>query len=160
MLLRGFIFIGEVEVKCRACKQTTTITGVNGNLSNDHRYILVTELDGVVIRGTSSAQKILGYTSEALVGMHAHDLLGFTPAHYAFLIKKLEKNPMNGFVFQSNEMAKNKKPFPVQVGVRYTTAITDRKILVFDIERNMPDLPKPLAPVQSPVKITKPAKKK
>jgi phage FluMu protein Com len=145
MLLKGFIFVGEIEIKCRFCKEMNIISGVNGNLSNNHRYLLITDKNGLVTHSTASTKVHLGITSKDIVGMDAHTLLGFDPVFYTTLWKKLGDKPNSSMIFQTTQQGNN-KPAVVQVGVRIFTSLVGKEHLMFDVETNPTLKALPIAP--------------
>jgi len=147
MLLRGFIFVGEVEVKCRFCKKVNNLGGVSGNLSNNHRYILMSDQNGIIAHSTASVFDRLGFTSEEILGTHVHEVLGFDPGYYKTLWKKLSKDHKKSILFQTIQYSKSGRPLVVQVGARVFMSFLGKELFLFDVETNPIRKTLPMAPI-------------
>lgn len=147
MLLRGFIFVGEVEIKCRFCKKTIAIGGINGTMSNDHRYILIAEQDGKISHVTASSPQHLGYSQEELLNMRVHEVVQFDRTYYMDLWKRLEEKHRSFVLFQTQQVSKDGKSLTVQVGARIFVSAIGRKLFLFDIETKPPRKKLPKTPL-------------
>ncbi len=144
MLLKGFIFVGEIEIKCRFCKKMVTVTGINGNLSNDHRYILIAEKDGTIDHVSGSATIHLGYSRDELIAKKVHEIIAFDASYYENLWKRLSEDQKSFVLFQTEHTAKSGKTLTVQVGARIFISAMGQKLFMFDVETRKPrkNLPK------------------
>lgn len=69
LLLKGLFFSGSIEIKCKKCKKTNKIGNIK--LTNDkEHYLLIVDQNGLIKNASDSAELILGYTIDELVGKH------------------------------------------------------------------------------------------
>jgi len=154
LLFKGFIFVGEIEIKCRFCKRTLTIDGLQGNLSNDHRYVLIATKQGKIIKATTSASKILGYSPDEIKKIYVHDLITcLNSSLYEKIWSNLEGNIAKSILFKGEETRKNGQMFPIQIGVRtYRSHMDKEELFIFDINCKPPQKLKKIS--LKPVKRT------
>jgi PAS domain S-box-containing protein len=134
MLFRGLILTGGVEIKCRFCKQLHTVNGLNGPFSNPHKYILILDTDGKIVKTTDSASAILGYSPEEFLEMRAHDLIVLLhPRFYASLQKLFDDRGPTVILFQSLHRYKDKSMSPVHIEAQAFSSRSGRHLL-FSVE--------------------------
>jgi PAS domain S-box-containing protein len=69
LLLKGIIFDGSIEIKCRRCGTVNKIGEIKMS-NDDSHYLLIINNDGMITNASSSASRILGYSNEELIGQH------------------------------------------------------------------------------------------
>jgi len=69
LLLKGIIFDGSIEIKCRRCGTVNKIGEIKMSNDDEH-YLLIIDNDGRITNASSSASRILGYSNEELIGLH------------------------------------------------------------------------------------------
>jgi PAS domain S-box-containing protein len=145
LLLKGFIFIGEIEVKCRYCKKMTSVSGINGSMSNERRYLLVTDKTGNILRATASASSALGYTGDELRKMNIKDIFpSIKDKVFTVLWSKLKTDEKKAVIFRTEQFRKEKETVTVQIGARAFQAATNKELFLFDIDQKKPEMPKKL----------------
>jgi PAS domain S-box-containing protein len=135
MLFRGLILTGNVEIKCRFCKALRTIPGLSGDLSSPHQYLLILDMNGKILKTTESAPAILGYSSDELLEMYAHNLIVMLHPHcYTSLQEMLDERGLTVILFQSLHRHKDKSMSPVHIEAR-TFSSSEGRHLLFIVER-------------------------
>lgn len=116
LLFRGLILTGEVEVKCRFCKETRVIHGLTGALADSHRYVLFVDREGLIVRTGETAGAHSGYTPEDLARMYVQDLLVMvSPAFFPTLWETIMGEGTTVVLFQTLQRNKDKSMVPVSV---------------------------------------------
>ncbi len=140
LLLKGFIFVGEIEIKCRFCKKTSVIKGVHAKLDCPNYYIFVTDSDGKILKSTNSALETTGYSAEEIKTKYVHDIITDIKDHMYEKIKNhLENTITRSLVFKGLQKLKNGTVSEVQVGVRsFKSQLDDQELFIFDIDQNIP----------------------
>lgn len=67
LLLKGLVFDGTMEIKCKRCGEINKIGAIK-LLDDATHYLLVTDPSGKITNSSSSACRILGYTMDELIG--------------------------------------------------------------------------------------------
>lgn len=140
LLFKGFIFVGEIEIRCRYCKRTSTVSGLNGNLSNPDRYALVTDKQGRIIKTTSSIHTILGYEAADMKDFHIFDVItSLTPKMCEEIGRILDSEIGKVIIFKGFERTKLMNKKEVQIAVRmYNSPLDGQPLFIFDINRKTP----------------------
>ncbi len=140
LLLKGFIFVGEIEIRCRFCKKTSTISGLNGSLSTMYRYVLISDDRGKILKATTSAVSILGYSDAELKKMHVHEVItSLSPNMYEKIWSHLDADIVKSLLFKGEETQKGQPAKPIQIGARTLRSQLDgQKIFIFDVNRKVP----------------------
>jgi PAS domain S-box-containing protein len=134
LLLRGLIFTGGIEVKCKYCKKIQTINGLTGELLTNTRYIMFVDENGVIVNTSSSISKHLGFSSAELLGTYVVDyFMMLEPNFYAVLWETLaeEKTDTLFYTLQKN---KDKSLVPVTIDAK-RFRIKDADYGVFTVEK-------------------------
>ncbi len=134
LFFRGLILSGDIEVKCRFCKNISKIAGLAGGLSTDTRYVLFTDRTGAVVRMGSTAPKHIGFTAAEIVGTHVTDhVMMLEENFYQTLWDTLEKKGRSA-LFHTLQRHKDKSFIPITVDAQSFSNEDDR-YLVFSIEK-------------------------
>ncbi len=154
-LFRGFLFVGEIEIKCRYCKRIEHIVGISGSLSDEHRHIFVTDITGKILSASNAALDSTQFSLTELLSKNISEILyPLDKLHLEKFHNDLKGKSLKSFIFKVHEVLKNGDKIPVQTGVRLFKSITGADMFMFDVNTKKPQTPRPLKPIKDILKST------
>jgi phage FluMu protein Com len=139
LLMRGLILSGTVELKCRFCKEVTTIQGLSGGLTSDHRYSVFVNHRGEIVRASSTATGHHGHSLVALEKLHLSELIVMLDSvFFKTLWDALGSGGSTVAVFHTLQKNSDKSLTPVSVTAQFFNS-TDDSYIVFTIEKKRSD---------------------
>ncbi len=154
-LFKGFLFVGEIEIKCRYCKRIEHIVGISGSLSDDYRHIFVTDITGKILSASSVALNTTQFSLAELLSKNISEILHpLSKSHLEKFHSDLRGKSLKSFVFKVYEVLKSGDKISVQAGVRLFKSITGADMFMFDINTKKPLTPRPLKPIKDNPKST------
>ncbi len=135
LLFRGLILSGDVEAKCRFCKEIQKISGLTGSLAKEARYVLFINEKGLIVQSSDSAALQAGFTKKELTDMPVEDLIVIlAPTFYSTLWEAIGTKGQSVVLFQSLQRHKDRSMTPVKITAqRFVTP--EAQYMLFVVER-------------------------
>ncbi|MDD5726136.1 MAG: PAS domain S-box protein [Patescibacteria group bacterium] len=131
LLMKGVLFDGTVEIKCKYCKKIHQIGRIK--LADDAaRYLLIINNQGRIINASDTAAGILGYTIEELIGKHFTEINPTLPPEIGerFYGKNSFLDENNYLRLDTSHQSKSGIKIPVSVMLKLYEPTEERCLLV------------------------------
>jgi len=117
--LKGIFFDGILEIKCKRCGVINTI-GTVKLVDDATHYLMIINGNGVVVAASDNACRILGYTSDELIGKHFTEINPSMPKEISkkFIGSLSLLKEDNFFELDTTHQARDGKKIPVTVLIK------------------------------------------
>ena len=132
LLLKGVVFDGFIEIKCRRCGRINRIGDVK-LVNDDTHYLLIINEKGIITNADNSSCNILGYTYEELIGKHFTQINPTLTKDIGkrFYGPKSVLSEENYFKMDTTHRSKEGKNIPITVFLKlYKSSKEARNVLV------------------------------
>lgn len=133
LLLKGIVFDGNLEIKCRRCGEITKI-GEAKLIEDASHYVLIIDDKGLITNISDSASQILGYTREELVGKSITQINASLPKEIGikFFGQETLLDKDSSLRIDSVHITKNGDNLPVTILLKlYSPTSKDKYILEY-----------------------------
>lgn len=138
LLLKGIVFDGNLEIKCRRCGEITKI-GEAKLIEDSSHYILIIDDKGLITNISDSACQILGYGREELLGKSITQINATLPKEIGikFFGPETLLNADNNLRIDSVHVTKHNEKLPVTILLKlYLPTSKDKYILEYVTLKN------------------------
>ncbi len=131
LLLRGAIFNGLIEIKCKKCGFVNKIDH-NKIINDDSHYVSILNSNGIITSASQTACNILGYSQEELIGTHFTKINSSVSKemYNNFLGSNSVLNEDNYFIINSFHDKKDGTKIPTKTILKYFDEVDNEKSIL------------------------------
>jgi PAS domain S-box-containing protein len=135
LLLKGMIFDGTLEIKCKRCNRIRELSKNNYIIDNEH-YLMLIDDKGSIVNISTSGCDILGYTNDEIVGKLFTQVDPTMPKEIGikFLESESMLNEESNFQIDTIHLTKDKKKLPVTAFIKLYIPDNNRRYLLLYVE--------------------------